>query len=65
MDRRHLEAACEVFVASSVREVLPVVEIDGTPVMDGKPGPVTRLIQDRYRSVEPRPPLRRTSRIQS
>lgn len=50
LDRRHLEAACEVFVASSVREVLPVVRIDGAPVMDGKPGPVTRLIQERYRA---------------
>jgi D-amino acid aminotransferase len=51
LDRRHLAAACEVFVASSVREVLPVVRVDGTAVMNGKPGPVTRLIQDRYRET--------------
>jgi branched-subunit amino acid aminotransferase/4-amino-4-deoxychorismate lyase len=49
LDRRHLEAACEVFMASSVREVLPVVSIDGSPVGDGLPGKMTRLIQDRYR----------------
>jgi len=49
LDRRHLEAACEVFVASSVREVLPVVRVDDRPVADGKPGPVTLLIQERYR----------------
>jgi branched-subunit amino acid aminotransferase/4-amino-4-deoxychorismate lyase len=34
-----------------VREVLPVVRVDGTAVMNGKPGPVTRLIQDRYRET--------------
>ena len=49
LDRRHLEAACEVFVASSVREVLPVISIDGKAVGDGRPGPVTRRIQERYR----------------
>ncbi len=49
LDRRHLEAACEVFLASSVREVLPVVSIDGRPVADGTPGEMTVRIQDRYR----------------
>lgn len=49
LDRRHLEAACEVFLASSVREVLPVTSIDGQPVGDGAPGEVTRRIQDCYR----------------
>ena len=49
LDRRHLEAACEVFLASSVREVLPVVSIDGRPVADGAPGEMTVRIQDRYR----------------
>ncbi len=49
LDRRHLEAACEVFMASSVREVLPVIRIDGHSVAGGLPGPVTRIIQDRYR----------------
>ena len=49
LDRRHLEAACEVFLASSVREVLPVISIDGRPVDDGAPGEMTLRIQDRYR----------------
>lgn len=35
-----LQAASEVWVASSTREILPVVELDGAPVGDGKPGPV-------------------------
>ncbi len=49
LDRRHLEAACEVFLASSVREVLPVISIDGQPVGDGAPGEMTRRIQGCYR----------------
>jgi len=53
LDQRHLEAACEVFVVGSVREVVPVVKIDGRVVGDGTPGPVTRRIQLEYReSIE-------------
>jgi branched-chain amino acid aminotransferase len=51
IDRRQLNAAREVFVVSSVREVLPVVRIDGQAVGEGIPGPVTRLIQDKYRAL--------------
>jgi branched-subunit amino acid aminotransferase/4-amino-4-deoxychorismate lyase len=51
IDRRHLAAACEVFVVSSVREVLPVVSIDGDIVGDGTPGPMTRLFQSKYREL--------------
>lgn len=51
IDRRHLAAACEVFLVSSVREVLPVIAVDNQPVGDGTPGPVTRLIQARYRDL--------------
>ena len=35
-------------MASSVREILPVVAIDGRPVGPGQPGPVTRRIQEAY-----------------
>lgn len=51
LDRRHLEAACEVFLAGSVREVLPVVRIDDHPVFEGKPGPITRRIQAAYKDL--------------
>ena len=54
IDRRHLAAACEVFVVSSVREVLPVVSIDDAVVGDGAPGPVTRLFQAKYRDLTAR-----------
>ncbi len=51
LDRSHLEAADEVFTASSVREVLPVVSIDGRVVGCGSAGVLTRLIQRRYREL--------------
>jgi D-alanine transaminase len=35
-----LQSADEIWVASSTREILPVVELDGHAVADGKPGPV-------------------------
>ncbi len=51
IDRRDLATAGEVFVVSSVREVLPVVTVDGAAVGEGIPGPVTRLIQEKYRAL--------------
>ena len=46
-----LAAADEAFVASSVREILPVVRIDDRPVGPGQPGPVTRSVQAAYRKA--------------
>lgn len=43
-----LAGADEAFVASSVREILPVVRVDGRNVGDGAPGPVTRAVQAAY-----------------
>jgi branched-chain amino acid aminotransferase len=34
-----LKRASEVFISSSIRELVPVIRIDGEPVGDGKPGP--------------------------
>lgn len=34
--------AAEAFITSTTKGVLPVTEIDGVPVGDGRPGPVTR-----------------------
>lgn len=44
-----LASAREVFLTSSVREIVPVVRIDGRPVADGAPGVVTRSLQAAYR----------------
>ncbi len=49
--RRDLQEADEVFCASSVREILPVVRIDREPVGAGRPGPVTRTLQAAYRAA--------------
>jgi 4-amino-4-deoxychorismate lyase len=35
----------EVFLTSSVREVAPVVSVDGAPVADGAPGPAAAALQ--------------------
>ena len=40
-----LRAADEAFTTSSVREVMPVVEVDGEPVGDGRPGPAAARLQ--------------------
>lgn len=39
-----LYAADEVFVSSSVRGILPIVEIDGRPIGNGRPGPWARSL---------------------
>jgi branched-subunit amino acid aminotransferase/4-amino-4-deoxychorismate lyase len=44
-----LRAADEVFTTSSVREVMPVVSVDGAPVGGGVPGPVTVRLQEALR----------------
>lgn len=42
------KGAAEAFVTSASAFVLPVVEIDGAPVGDGRPGPVTRRLRELY-----------------
>jgi 4-amino-4-deoxychorismate lyase len=45
-----LAASDEVFTSSSVREVMPVVELDGRPVGDGRPGPQAARMQAALRT---------------
>jgi branched-chain amino acid aminotransferase len=40
-----LAAASEAFTSSSVREVMPVVSLDGQPIGDGKPGEAAARLQ--------------------
>jgi branched-chain amino acid aminotransferase len=42
-------AADELFVSSSIRELLPVVRVDGSPIAAGTPGPLTRQLLRGYR----------------
>lgn len=50
-----LPRATESFLAGTTVEVMPIVRVDGTPVGDGKPGPVTRRLQDLFWARTPRP----------
>ncbi len=46
-----LFSADETFVTGSLKEVTPLVAIDGRKIGAGSPGPVTRLLQERYRAA--------------
>lgn len=43
------KSAAEAFITSTTSFVLPVTAIDGRPVADGTPGPVTRALLEAYR----------------
>jgi branched-chain amino acid aminotransferase len=44
-----LYRADEVFITSSIREVMPVVRVDGRAIGGGQPGPVTRAMHRAFR----------------
>ena len=46
--------ADEVFLTGSGAEIVPVVQIDGRQVSDGKPGPNTKMLLERYQSMRVR-----------
>jgi branched-chain amino acid aminotransferase len=46
-----VKAAAEVFVSSSIRELVPVVTVDGAKVGDGKPGPTTLRLLAAFREA--------------
>jgi branched-chain amino acid aminotransferase len=48
VEPEELADAEEVFATTTAGGVMPVIAIDSRPVADGRPGPVTRLVQDRY-----------------
>jgi branched-chain amino acid aminotransferase len=49
LTRTELLAADEVMLTASTIEVLPVVRVERTRIGDGKPGLVTRTLQEHYR----------------
>jgi D-alanine transaminase len=49
--RDDLAQVSELFLTGTTSEVLPVVKVDGRPVADGRPGPVTRRLQEAYRQA--------------
>ncbi len=46
--RDDLGQVTELFLTGTTSEVLPIVRVDGRPVADGRPGPVTRRLQEVY-----------------
>jgi D-alanine transaminase len=42
------KAAREAFLTSTTAELLPIVRIDGDPVGDGRPGPLSRRLREFY-----------------
>jgi D-alanine transaminase len=47
-----LQSASEVWITSSTREIIPVVECDGLAVGDGKPGPVWHNINQLFQAYK-------------
>jgi 4-amino-4-deoxychorismate lyase len=46
-----LAAADEAFLSSSTREIMPVIEVDGAPVADARPGPAAADLQAALRHL--------------
>jgi branched-chain amino acid aminotransferase len=46
-----LASADEVFITSSIRELVPVIAFDGVPAGQGRPGVLTRRLLDAYRAL--------------
>jgi branched-chain amino acid aminotransferase len=49
LHREELLGAAEAFLTASVREVVPLVEVDGVTIGGGQPGPWTRSLHRAYR----------------
>lgn len=47
-----LQVASEIWVTSSTREIVPVIELDGAPVGDGKPGAVFSKMDQWFQSYK-------------
>lgn len=51
LQRHDLYVADECFLTGTAAEVIPVTKIDGRPVGDGRPGPVTRRLIEAFRRM--------------
>ena len=50
LKREQIPALSEAFITSSSRGIVPVIRIDEVPVGEGRPGPITKNLLDRYAS---------------
>lgn len=48
LPREYLYLADEVFMCGTAAEITPIRSVDGKPVADGKPGPLTRKMQELF-----------------
>lgn len=51
LPREMLYAGDEVFFSGTAAEITPVRNVDGIPVGSGRPGPITRAIQERFMGI--------------
>jgi branched-chain amino acid aminotransferase len=48
MPREALHGSDELFLTSSTREVQPLIHLDGQPIADGQPGPITLRLAEAF-----------------
>jgi branched-chain amino acid aminotransferase len=51
LTRHDVYIADECFLTGTAAEVIAVVKVDGRPIGNGKPGPVTRLLRERFQRL--------------
>ncbi len=51
LTRHDVYSADECFLTGTAAEVVPVVKCDGRPVGNGKPGPITRQLRERFHQL--------------
>ena len=51
MTRYDIYTAEECFLTGTAAEIIPAVELDRRPIGDGKPGPVTRRLMERFHEL--------------
>jgi branched-chain amino acid aminotransferase len=51
LTRHDVYLADECFLTGTAAEVIPVVKVDSRPIGDGRPGPITRDLSDRFHEL--------------
>jgi len=51
LERHDLYIADEFFLTGTAAEVIPVTKIDGRPIGNGKPGPVTKRLSESFHKL--------------
>ncbi|MDZ4288780.1 MAG: aminotransferase class IV, partial [Prosthecobacter sp.] len=51
MTRHDIYTAHECFLSGTAAEVIPAVQYDRRPIGDGKPGPLTRKLVERFHAL--------------